>query len=1051
MKRLTAATRFRVAASRGWSRSGRVLTLIAIGLVLAITGPSVLAPAAYASGCAAPSGAYATEVLSDSPVAYFPLDESSGPTICDDSGNSDNGTYATSGVTYGMPGPLADAALTAVQGDGSSSSLLGTAPAITGLTGNPSFTLEGWFKENTPTNEMVVALSGGNNAGMAAWSSHTTCGTGSNNNGSALALDEHGTSNCWDTTADGVNLFDGHWHYLAVVYDTNAGTMTGYVDGTSLGPEAASFSNFDWSTPTILLGGWIDNSVNQPFIGDAAQIGVYDTALSAARINAHYAAASAGETRYTVSATGTPAGGGSVTAADTNPDSSCAGASCTADAGDTVRLTAAPASGYVFSEWAGNGDPCYGSTMTTCTISDVQANSSTPAAEFLLLRPPGVSAYTTTSVNNTSETITTTVTSYDLSTTYSLDYGMTTAYGRTAPGGTVSETTKTVSFTLTGLTPGTTYHYKVMASSAGGSSDGGDSTFTTTGTPGPTISNVTGALASLTSANISGEIKDLPYTGMKVTYHVEYATSGDYTQAIQASAADPYDENTRFETIGVGTSNQIGIDGVLATLTGLSPATTYDYRVVASSNLSTTISYSANGTITTPPTGPTVTTASPSSVSSAGATMQGSIDDKGIAGKYKFSWSATLPAAQSGCSSNAGAVTGSTTGNLVAANVPLYVEALFNQPLPAGSTVTYTLEFDTTIDGLATDVPGGSVTFTTGSFAPSGPGTAIVGSATTAQLVAEVPGFVEHNENATDPVGQVGTDPSGGIEFTGTDTNEYGLFQYSDPGAASAVTYTNATYISSGCGTLTTANLTSLKPDTEYSYSPDQTFGLGTCPAMTVELPPIPITNVDQFDSVDWCWVGTDQELGMLLTESSGFSDSGGTNYYYYQAEYPTFIGPYLGPSNLPYAPIVGSTGTFTTAATTAPTSPTVTGTGVSDGLGCLSDASCGGTQTLKYAASTSPGSATRAGLKKPASKQIVLGETKFSIRPHHHKTIRFKLSRAGIKYLAQHSKATNAELVIVEQAGHGPKVTITRLLPTKPMKPTRIKPKPTHHKGVRR
>jgi hypothetical protein len=267
------------------------------------------------SGCTAPSDSYATGVLSDSPLAYFPLNDSSGPIICDVSGNGDNGTYATSGVTYGVNGPLrSDPSQTAVAGDGSSPSLLGTAPAITGLSGNQSFTLEGWFRATTTTNETVVALSGGSIAGMAVWSSHTSCAQGSNPNGSALALDEHGTSNCWDTTSDGVNLFDGNWHYLAIVYDSSTDTMTGYVDGTSLGSETAALSSFSWSSPTVLLGGWVDTQVNQPFVGDAAQIAVYGTALSTARIDAHDQAASpppAAPTVSSVSPSSGPAAGGS--------------------------------------------------------------------------------------------------------------------------------------------------------------------------------------------------------------------------------------------------------------------------------------------------------------------------------------------------------------------------------------------------------------------------------------------------------------------------------------------------------------------------------------------------------------------------------------------------------------------------------------------------------------------------------------------------------------------------------------------------------------------
>jgi hypothetical protein len=930
---------------------------------------SALPPADGGGVCDAPAtDPYTTAVLADSPLVYYPLDESSGTDICDQSGNANYGTYASSGVTYGVAGPLADSALTAVQGDGSSPSLLGIGSVGSGLNGNQSFTLEGWYKAgSSPPNEVLVAMEGfTNDDGLAVWKNHT-CGSGSIVSTDVyLALDEAGQANCWDATAAGMNLQDGSWHYLAITYNAGASSdqLSAYVDGQPLGaPQTILNGNIDWDTSdTVLIGGWIDNSVNQPFVGDAAQIAIYGTALSAARIAGHYSAAS----------------------------------------------PAAPA------------------PTQTATVTNVGVNS----------------------ISNTSEKVLATITTNGQPVTYSLEYGLTDAYGHTAAGGVVSAGSASVSFTLTSLIPGTEFHYKVLASTSSGEVDTTDHIFTTSAPPGappplaaPVISNVTSALTGLTTANISGDITNPAYAGLQINYYIQYATHAYYVKQTDAKNADPYDHSA---TYGTPLLNQDAISGVLAKLRELTPGTTYDYRVVAKSSLTTNLSYSADATITTPPTGPTVTTSSPTSVSSTGAGMNGLIDDKGLAGKYTFNWSASVPPTVSGCGATT-AVTGSMTGNLGASNATLQVSALFNQQLPTGTTVTYTLEFVTKIDGFTSDVSGGPVSFSTGSFSASGAGTAAVTSGTTAILAAEVPGFIEQPEaNVGDPIWQFGTDSSGGIEFTGTNTTEFGVFQYSAPGA-SAVAYTNSTNLATSCGTVATASLSGLQPDTKYSYSPDQAYGLGTCPAMTAELPTMPITNVDQV-GVDYCWIGSADFLAEILSGGLGEPQDGSTDYYYYQAEYPFFIGAFLGNAttgltgtNLPYAPIVGPSATFTTAATTAPSKPTVSGTGVSDGLGCLSDASCGGTQTLKYAASASTASAARTGLKRAASKAIVLGETKFSIKPHQHKTIRFKLSRAGKTYLAKHPKATNAALVIVEQAGHGPKVTITRLLATKSMKPTRV------------
>jgi hypothetical protein len=274
---------------------------------------------AAAFTCTTPSDAYATAVTADSPLLYYPLsDGGAGLTMCDASGNSRNGSYNSTGVTWGVSGPLlSDTSQTAVAGDGTSASEIGQGGADT-LSGDVSFTMEGWYRSTgtTPSNgtgQILVGLPGAQYAfGLGIWH-NVSCGSGASSYASTLGLDEQGVSNCWDTSTAGVNLYDGSWHYLAIAYDSTSRVVTAYVDGQSLGAQpltAVDASTQFAPSGATFIGNWPPGGpVNLPWTGDAAQIAVYGTALSSARIQAHYAAAGYGTSSDdTLSALSTSAG-----------------------------------------------------------------------------------------------------------------------------------------------------------------------------------------------------------------------------------------------------------------------------------------------------------------------------------------------------------------------------------------------------------------------------------------------------------------------------------------------------------------------------------------------------------------------------------------------------------------------------------------------------------------------------------------------------------------------------------------------------------------------
>jgi hypothetical protein len=269
------------------------------GMVASVAGPwgSSVATAAVpkAKGCPAATGKYAEEVLAHSPTAYYRLDERKGPTLCDSSPALDNGTYASSGITYHVDGALLNSTDKAVEANGSAGDI-GQGGATSGLTGDVSFTYEGWFKSTATVQDQVLVDMGQSGtaqvAGLALWSKKAPtsgsieCGNPVTN--STLALDTFNSSNCWNTASVKVNLWNQQWHYVAITYDASSNTVTAYVDGLSLGAQTSQALNL--SASPIRIGNWVDTVVNQPFLGSADEIAVYPSALSATTITAHYKA-----------------------------------------------------------------------------------------------------------------------------------------------------------------------------------------------------------------------------------------------------------------------------------------------------------------------------------------------------------------------------------------------------------------------------------------------------------------------------------------------------------------------------------------------------------------------------------------------------------------------------------------------------------------------------------------------------------------------------------------------------------------------------------------
>ncbi|HLH65337.1 MAG TPA: LamG-like jellyroll fold domain-containing protein [Solirubrobacteraceae bacterium] len=364
------------------------LAAVGVWLALAIRPAGA---AASAASCPSHPDAYSQAVLADAPIAYYRLDESAGPTMCDSSTSANDGTYNSAGITYGVPGALVGGD-TGISADGTSG-VVGQSGSASGITGHGSFTLEAWFKntEATPANHVLVdigqtcsdmvsagscngvTINDGSIAGLALYpNNNQQLGWGP---ASGFGIDAQGSSVIWDPTTVGVNLWDGSWHYLAVTvsYDAtdNTDQITGYVDGHDLGaPTRDPYDSnqvYDISPAPVALGQWPTTGYFLPLVGGLDDVAVYPTALSPQQIAAHWAAAS--EQLLTVATVGQ----GTVTSNPAGIDCGATASQCTEGlASDSqVTLTATALPGSIFAGWSGGG--CSGTGPCTLTLTSSQA------------------------------------------------------------------------------------------------------------------------------------------------------------------------------------------------------------------------------------------------------------------------------------------------------------------------------------------------------------------------------------------------------------------------------------------------------------------------------------------------------------------------------------------------------------------------------------------------------------------------------------------------------------------------------------------------------
>jgi len=201
------------------------------------------------------------------------------------------------------------------------------------------------------------------------------------------------------------------------------------------------------------------------------------------------------------------------------------------------------------------------------------------------------------------------------------EYGSTANYGSTTAATALGSGSAPVALiaNVSGLSSGTTYHYRLVVQSGGGIAATGDAIFTTA-VPAPTVSTGAATLLSSSRARLAGSVNP---NGGATSYWFEYGTTTAYGQQTAAASAG-----------SASASSPVQVE-----LTGLAPATSYHYRLVAQNSGGTSVG--ANRQVTMPSPIPLATSGNAAFVTSSGALLQGSVNPNGEATSYWFEYGAT--------------------------------------------------------------------------------------------------------------------------------------------------------------------------------------------------------------------------------------------------------------------------------------------------------------------------------------------------------------------------------------------------------------------------
>jgi hypothetical protein len=225
---------------------------------------------------------YADVVLADNPTGFWPLDEDTGTTANDISGNGFDGTY----VDFGTLGTSSwRNNLTSVWvGAGDTRVEIPASATLSSHAGaNGLWSFDGWFKDTTGTNQQMVVTCA-EFASSPGEYEFLVYATGDN----IVAEAANDTNSALVTTATAADARPvGKWYHLAYTYDRAAAEARLYINGAEVASDTTMSGVTTYTGEVWRLGARGDLQWGDIWDGSMSHVAMYDVALTPEQVRTH--------------------------------------------------------------------------------------------------------------------------------------------------------------------------------------------------------------------------------------------------------------------------------------------------------------------------------------------------------------------------------------------------------------------------------------------------------------------------------------------------------------------------------------------------------------------------------------------------------------------------------------------------------------------------------------------------------------------------------------------------------------------------------------------